>query len=131
MTTAWSTEALGAYNDLKADGFAVTVREIGSEGVWDPEEMEYTGTGDDVDYVSYGIKKSYSVRDIDGTTIQQGDTLLILSAYGVNAAGTLTTLPALDTTYKILIGGVEQNVISIGVEDPGNVVILYKVQIRG
>jgi len=127
--TDWATEALSAYENLKEDGFEIQVRVEGSEGVFDPTTMAYTGSTPDTDFTTYAIKKAYSIRDINGTTIQTGDTRLIFAAYGTDAAGTPLAL-SLTSDNKILIGSVEQNVVSISPIDPGNVPLLYEAQVR-
>jgi len=127
--TDWATEALSAYENLKEDGFEIQVRVEGSEGVFDPTTMAYTGSTPDTDFTTYAIKKAYSIRDINGTTIQTGDTRLIFAAYGADAAGSPLAL-SLTSANKILIGGVEQNVVSISPIDPGNVPLLYEAQVR-
>ncbi len=128
--TDWAAEGKGVYEDLKAEGFEITVRVEGPEGEWDDDLKSYFDAGADADYTTYGTKKAYSVRDINGTTVQQDDTRLIFPAYGLDETGTLGPLPALATTNKILIGGVEQNVVDLNPVDPGNVPIMYEAQVR-
>lgn len=130
MTTDWAAERLSAYSAFKAEGFSITVRVPGSDGTWNPTTMAYTGGTEDADYTTYALKKKYSIRDIDGTTVQQNDTQLLFPAYGANAAGTLGNLPTLSTENKILISSVEQNVINLVPLDPGNVPIIYTAQVR-
>ena len=128
--TDWASDAMSVYRDFKADGFPVTVRIAGSDGTWDPEAMAYTGGESDTDYIAYAIKSDYAIRDINGTTIQQNDTRLLLSAYGLNDSEECVPLPDLTTANKILIDGKEQNVISISATAPGNVALFYTVQVR-
>lgn len=128
--TDWAAESMGIYEDLKAEGFELTVRVPGSEGEWNPESMAWGDGDSDTDYTTYGLKKSYSIKDIDGTVIQQGDTRLIFSAYGLDSSGDLVDLPDLSTSNKILIDSEEQNIIDLSPVEPGNVVIMYEAQIR-
>lgn len=129
--TDWISEATGIYNDFKIDGFEITVRIEGSEGVWNPVTMKYDGAVADVDYTTYGIKADYNIRDIDGTVIQQNDVLLIFSSYGTDVTGSFVTLPILNSDNVILIDSDVQEVVSLKKIDPGNVVLMYEVQLRG
>jgi len=122
MALNWTKLQNLVYKTLKSQGFAITVRVPGSEGVWNDTTMAYTGATEDTDYTTYGIKKAYSIRDIDGTIVQQNDTQLFFAA---------SSLPALTTANKILISGVEQNVVNIKKTDPGDVALMWEAQIRG
>lgn len=128
--TDWAAESMGIYEDLKVEGFELTVRVPGSEGEWDPNFLDWLGGEPAVDYTTYGLKKSYSIKDIDGTIIQQGDTRLIFSAYGLDSSGDIVDLPDLSTSNKILIDDEEQNIVDLSPVEPGNVVIMYEAQIR-
>ena len=119
--TDWIAEAKSVYEDFKADGFEITVRVAGSEGVWSDTTMSYTGATADTDHTTYGIKDNYYIREINGTIIQQNDTKLIFSAYD---------LPELTTINEILIDSVVQNVVTIKKIDPGNTAVMYEAQLR-
>jgi len=126
----WATEAMSIYEDFKAEEFEITVRVDGSDGVFDPVTMAYAGAVPDTDYKTYAIKKAFAIRDINGTTIQTGDTRLIFAAYGTGAAGTFGPLPTLTAGNKILINGTVQNVVVLNPVDPGDVAVMYEAQIR-
>lgn len=120
--TDWAAEQLLAYEDIKADGFAVTVRNPGSPGVFDPDLMEWDDADTPNDVSTYAIRTEYKTREVDGTIIQKNDHLLVIPAYG---------LPAdLDTTYQVLIGSDVQNVVDITTLSPGNVPLLFNLQVR-
>lgn len=121
MAENWTAEQIGIYNDFAADGFTVTVRVEGSAGTWNPETLSYDNAADDTDYATYGIKTRYYTQHIDGTIIQMNDIKLLIPAYG---------LPALTINHKVLIGSIEQNVISVSSIEPGNVPLLYELQVR-
>jgi hypothetical protein len=121
MATDWTDEQISAYNDIKEDGFAITVRVPGSPGVFSPTTLAYVGATANVDYSTYGIKKEFSIKQVDGTIIQQNDVLLIFPAYG---------LPDVTTDHQILIDSVVQNVVNLNSVEPGNTPVLYKAQIR-
>jgi len=128
--TDWVSEAIGIYNDFKTEGFEITVRIEGSEGVWNPETMAYDDAAEAVDYTTYGIKADYNTHDIDGTVIQQNDAQLIFAAYGLNSDGAFIVLPALNSDNVILVDSVAQNIVALKKVDPGNVAIMYEAQIR-
>jgi|GEM_PF-2801149 len=120
--TDWAAEQLSIYNDIKSEGFAVTVSLPGSPGEFDPDTMEWVGKTDPVNVETYAIRKEYDIREVDGTIIQIGDCLLVTPAYG---------LPTdLDTTYQVLIGSDTQEVINIYPLSPGNVPLLFNIQVR-
>ncbi len=122
MATNWPAEALGAYNDIAEEGFAIVVRTEGVPGTFNPTTLKYEDAAEDTDYATYGIKKRFSVARLpSGTIVQANDYLLVFSAYG---------LPDLTTNSKIVVGGVELNVVTLGIVDPGNVRVLYEALIR-
>jgi len=131
MATDWAAERLEIYNTFKEEGFAASVRVPGSAGVWNDTTMAYVGATANTDYTVYAIKSNFKAGQIDGSIVQQRDVLLLFSAYGLDADGDLGELPDLVTTsVQLVIGGVEQNVISIKAVAPGNVVLMYKAQLR-
>ena len=121
MSTDWAAEQKGAYEDIKEEGFEITIRVPGVPGAFDEDTMEYADGTDAVDVKTYGLKKNYTINQIDGTIIQQKDTRLIFPSYG---------LAAFTTNKQILIDSVVQNVVSVVKLDPGNVALIYEVQIR-
>ena len=121
MALNWNNLQSTVDKVMKSQGFSVVIRVEGSEGTWDPESMSYTSGDPDVDYSTFGIKENYSSREIDGTIIQQNDTKLMIPAKG---------LPTITTATKILISGTEQNIINVSIVDPGNVALLYEIQLR-
>ena len=122
MALNWTNLQSTVYKILKKQGFALKVRVPGSSGVFNSTTLVYDGATADSDIDTYGIKASYSIREIDGTIIQSGDTKLLFPAYGL---GTVTP----DNT--IVIDSVEINVINVKPIDPGNVTLLYECQTRG
>lgn len=123
--TDWAGEQKLVYDDIKSEGFEVTVRNPGSPGVFDPDSMEWSGATDPTDTTTYAIRKEYSLKEVDGTIIQRNDSVLVVPAYGLP-----DDLINEGTSYQVLIGSVEQNVIHIGPVAPGNVTLLYNVQVR-
>lgn len=130
MGVNWTKLQTIVYKVFEKQGFGITVRVDGSPGTWNPTTMVYDSATDDTDYTTYAIKDQYDISRVDGTIVQQNDIRLFFPAYGANAAGTLGALPTLGAANKILIGGVEQNVVNLKPVDPGNTVIMYEGQIR-
>lgn len=122
MATDWSAEQLSAYNDIKEDGFSLVIRKPGSPGEFDPDTMVWVDPTAPVDISTFAIRKEFTIGQVDGSIIQQGDSLLILSAYGVPSD--------FDTTYQLLIESNTQNVVHISPLSPGNVPVLFNIQVR-
>ena len=129
--TDWTVEQRSVYEDIKAEGFEVTVRKPGlpgSTGEFDPDTMDCVSVSTPVppvDYQTYAIRKEYSLKEIDGTIIQRNDSMLVVPAYGLP-----DDIIDEGTTYQVLIESVEQSVIHIGPVSPGNVPLLYNIQVR-
>ncbi len=117
----WAKEALDVYNDFVNDGFSITVRVPGSPGVFNASTLKYVGATEDTDHETYGIKKNYDIRQIDGKIIQSGDTMLYFPAYG---------LPTITSDNQILINSIALEVVSLKTVDPGNVPLIYLAQVR-
>ena len=122
MAEDWTAEQLSIYNDFVEDGFALTVRTPGTPGTFDPETLDYSGGTVDADVITYGIKKNYDIKQIDGTIIQSGDTRLLIPAYG---------LAAVTTDNQIVIDSAALEVVSVKTVDPGNVALISELQVRG
>jgi hypothetical protein len=121
MSTNWNNETYLLYQDLKTEGFAVTIRVQGSVGTFNPDTLTYTGGSEPTDYTTYGIFKEYDVREVRDLMIQRGDKKLIISSYG---------LPDLTPNNQVLVNDVVQNVIFVKQFAPANVVIGYELQVR-
>lgn len=122
MSTDWANEQMCVYDDVKDEGFALIIRQPGSPGEFNPDTMAWEGATDPVDVSTYAIRTEYKKNEIDGTVVQQGDCLLLVPAYGLQSG--------LDTTYQVLIDSEVQNVVHIGTISPGNVPLLFKIQVR-
>jgi len=122
MATNWDVEKQDFYNDIKEDGFSVTVRVPGAPGSFNPETMEYDGAVSPVDTTTYGIIGSYRSYEIDGTLIQKGDYRLYVPAQGLPSEIT--------PDHEIKIGSDVQDVVSIKKINPGNVIVGYELQVR-
>ena len=83
--------------------------------------LQYWSDGDDVNALTYALKKKYTESMIDGTRITKKDSKLLFPAYG---------LTEVSAKQKIVIDGVEQNVIDVQAIEPGNVPLIYEAQIR-
>jgi hypothetical protein len=108
-----------AYEKLKKYGFTATLKRTipGSGPAWNP------GTPTEVEFTVLALFEEYSDNMIDGTTIMRGDRKLLFSAEHFEA------FPK--TTDKLIINGEEFNIINVRPFAPGNVSILYTLQIRG
>lgn len=119
----WAAEQKSIYEDFKAEGFEVTVRTPGdnSDLEYIPELDEYVGEAQPQDSPTYALRAEYTARQIDGKLIQVNDHMLQIPAYG---------LPELNMSHEILVDSEAQTVIRIDAVSPGNVPLIYKVQVR-
>ena len=122
MAINWTSLQATIYKIYKKNGFLTTIRTPGAPGEYDDTIEDYWGATADSDETTYALKDEYKISQIDGDLVRQNDSKLVFPAYGISHVS---------TTQKILIEGVEQNVISINVVDPGNVPLIYEAQIRG
>lgn len=118
----WAAKQITVYEGIKSKGFAVTISKPGSQGDFDPDTLEWSNPTEPVNVETYAIRKEYDIKEIDGTIVEIGDCILVTPAYGLPAT--------LDTTYQILIGSDAQNVVNIFPVSPGNVPLLYNIQVR-
>ena len=86
-----------------------------------------TGAYTDSATTVYAVEVEYNLKEMDGTSVQQGDRKLILSA--LNSAGTAYTAPAL--ADRIKIGSEYFKIVLVYPISPGNTTLLYEVFIRG
>ena len=121
MAENWPQEALEVYNDFKEDGFEITIRVLGDRGEFDAGSLSYVGATAATDYTTYGVKKNYDIRQVDGKIVQSGDTMLYFPAYG---------LPAITSDNQILINSTALEVVSLKTIDPGNYPLIYLAQVR-
>lgn len=114
----YAQKARDALRLLVKYGGPVTLREV-RPGQYDPS----TGTVVDevIDWPAMGVKTNYRLEDIDGTLIQRTDEELYLAAPG---------LPRPTTAFRLLIGSVEYQVISVQVLEPYDTPMLYILQLR-
>lgn len=121
MTTDWAAEQSEAYDDIKEEGFPISVLRPGDPGTWNDETGTYDGKTEDVVYPSHAIKSKRNIVDARGTIVQTDAAVLVIPALG---------LPIdlnLDANDKLQINAKDQNVTRVNVVDPGNVPIIYEV----
>lgn len=105
---------------LKAYGQPVTLRKV-TTGTYDPI-TGLASTGVTVSYPGNVLVEDYSVRDIDGTVIQQGDKKVLLSLTNTTVTPT--------TADNLSIGGVTYSIQNVNSLEPGGVSVLYTIQAR-
>lgn len=120
MGTDWTSEQKSIYDDIKSEGFEVTVKSPGAASEY-VENSRYAIEADDTTFDTYALKEMYKSREINGNAVRQGDSKLAIPAYGLS----------IGPTDIIVIDDVEIKIVSIETVEPGNVPLLYKVQIRG
>lgn len=124
MSAQDAAKALAMIQRAKAKGRASTVSltRNGTPGTYNPETGAVEGGSGPVTHSSVGVKIGYSQSDIDGTLIKQGDQQLYVPASGF-------IRPVTDE--QITVGGSTYAVQSVEVIAPGDVDVLYILQIRG
>lgn len=117
-------KALAMIERARAMGRAVVVSisRPGTEGEYNIETGLIEGGSDPVTYTAFGVKIGYEQADIDGTMIQRGDQRVYVPASGF-------TRP--DTNEQITVGGKVCIVAGVEVVAPGDIEVLYVVQVRG
>jgi len=116
--------ALAMIQRAKAKGRAsdVLLTRAGTPGGYDPETGTVEPGTPDETYRSIGAKFGYEQSDIDGTLIKQGDQQLYVPAKGFVRPESDERITVGDETYVIK---------TVEVVAPGDVDILYIIQIRG
>jgi hypothetical protein len=101
-------------------GSAMILRRIVS-GVYDPATGETSGSVTN-SYNCKGVTESYKESYVNGDTIKAGDKKVLLSASG------LTIVPKSGDT--LLIGSEVWSMVSVDSLAPGEIAVIYTVQIR-
>lgn len=123
MSAAYAQRALAMLVRAKARGVATTVSitRAGEPGEYVPETGITPGT-DPTTFTGVGLKIGYEQSDIDGTRVQQGDQQVYAEA---------VNLPRPVTGELVTVGAVLYPVVAVEVIAPGDVDVLYIIQIRG
>lgn len=119
MSVALYTELSGTAAALIAEFGAPIPIERRTPADVDPV-TGVTHPGFDQSYAPAGIVRDIPSSLIDGTTVQQGDRMLIIDA---------STEPRL--TDRPLIDGERWSVVRIDASKPAGVAIVYRLQVRG
>lgn len=120
MGTDWTSEQKSIYEDIKSEGFEVTVKSPGAVSEY-VENSRYGIESESSEIDTYALKEMYKSREIDGSAVRQGDSKLVIPAYGLS----------IGPTDVIIIDDVEIKIVNIETVEPGNVPLIHEVQIRG
>lgn len=122
--TDYTKTAQRADASLRRKGGPVTLRRT-TTGDYDPE----TGAAptQDVDYLGTGVKLDYDINLVDGTLIQRGDQMLLLSPLQTNGQ----PMPLPEPTDVVLIGAKVYHIITPTILAPVDVAVLFTMQLRG
>ncbi|MCP4336475.1 MAG: hypothetical protein GY679_01330 [Mycoplasma sp.] len=121
---------MGFYDDIKSGVADPLLKQFGQElvcqrktgTVYDPIEGKNVGLYDNL-CSGYGLQTDYKAMDINGTAIKKGDKKLIYTQ--------ITNLTEnIKTNDRVILDGVEWNVIEPGEVRPAVTRIIYKLQIR-
>lgn len=124
MSAADAQRALAMIQRAKVKGRAsdIALTRPGIPGEYDPESGTVQPGTDPAAYTSIGVKIGYEQSDIDGSLIKQGDQQLY-----VPAKDFIRPL----TGEQLTVGTENYTAQSVEVLAPGDVDVLYVVQIRG
>lgn len=124
MSQQDAIDALEMIQDAYDEGRASTVSltRPGTLGEYDTETGTVKGAKDPETFTTAGVKIGYEQRDIDGTMVRTGDQQVYVPAKGF-------TRPLSDEV--LTIGTETYTVVNTEVIAPGDVDILYIIQVRG
>lgn len=119
---------MGAYDGMAEEvvqalaefGRAAILRRA-APGVVDPVAGT-TGTEVVTDYPCNALEDKYSIKDIDGTRIQQGDKKILLSAP--------TTMPLPSLEDSLVLGSEVYSIINVDPLAPDGNALMYTIQAR-
>lgn len=123
MSAAYAQRALAMLQRAKARGLAtsVSITRAGEPGEYDPG-LGTTPGADPTTFTGVGLKIGYEQSDVDGTRVQQGDQQVYAEA---------VNLPRPVTGELVTVGTALFPVVAVEVIAPGDVDVLYIIQIRG
>lgn len=117
MASKYAQDVLDAAADIEEDGMTVTYSREVSSGFDPATGVDSTST---VSFNSSALKTRYNRNEIDGTVIRRGDLNLLTEA--------VSGEPLIGMT--VTVGAKVYRVMDVGVVDPDDTAIIYKVQIR-
>jgi hypothetical protein len=103
---------------LTTYGESISCTRAGNPGTYDPADLSVT-LGTQTAYTGVGLPTNYSQDEIDGDSIQEGDSLVLFYS---------TTEPEVGDTFTF--NSTDYNVISISKSRAQGENVLYKVQVR-
>ena len=124
MSQAHAKRTLAAIQRAHNRGLAsvVMLERSGKKGGYDPSTGTTKPDEPPQTFESVGLKDGYRQSDIDGTLIKQGDQQLYVAAEGFIRP---------KSNERIKVGEVTYIVQDVGIVAPGDIDILYTLQIRG
>lgn len=130
MTDAFYTDLRdNVANELiKEFGSAMTLRVPGGDQVFDGATGFVTSQGTPTDYAVSGVRTQYKKSEINGTNVKDGDFQVILAANNRTTSAALAVVP--DTSMEIIDGGSTYKIVRVEPIQPGNVNVIYKLQVR-
>jgi hypothetical protein len=123
MSAAHAQRALAMLQRAKERGVAtsVSITRAGEPGEYDPETGTSPGAGPEI-FTGVGVRIGYEQKDIDGSRVQQGDQRVYADAVG---------LPRPKPGELIAVGPDVYTVVAFEAVAPGDVDVLFIIQIRG
>lgn len=107
-----------AISEIANKGQSLTLTRV-TTGAFNPATSEITGDST-ADETIKAVVTEFKEKQIDGSTVQRGDKLLLVSP----------DFDAPTLKDKITISGLEYSIINVDTVSPAGVDILYKIQVR-
>lgn len=124
MTGALDTEMRDVAVEL-IDEFGKAITVIRESQTYDPATGQTVTTSTEVP-VNAAPPRDFTLARIDGTLIQQGDTVVQVAAKGLD----LGTPDAPQATDKVEIDGTRWGIVQIGKVYSGDLIALYALHLR-
>lgn len=130
MTDAFYAEIRDDVADdlIRQFGRSLTLREEGSGAVFDGASGFVTAPGTPTDYPVTGLFTKFRQDEVDGTSVKQDDLKVLLSAQNRTTEVALAVVPS--TEMILLDDATEYAIVSVKPLRPGNIDVVYTLQVR-
>lgn len=108
-------------------GRAVTIKTPGAPGTYNPMTDTTSGGSPPANYETSGVETKYKAESIDGTVIQHGDVLFLLSPVKLDGSDLPTPVADSDTLTTADGTWLVKHVETIR---PSGLVVMHKLQLR-
>jgi len=121
MTYNYTTAQKLALKQIDDKGRTIVIPSVTDAGTFDPDTFTFVEGSTENNSVK-GLFTNFRAQDVDGTTIKREDKRVLIAATSLDSAPTPSDV--------IIDGDVEYEIINCDTLMPGDVPILYMVQVR-